>query len=178
MVSCVSIGDRCRKTNGEMTHQLGEEIADSAVGDISSKSIKGKSPGQWVQQGFFELVHFKVFISNALLVDAHSLNGQDPVSWLQPPSSELVVWYNEPENHAEHSGQAAIDEEHNFPRSDCRAVLSRADGNSIGYQSAKDLSEAVEREPDSGSCSLFFLGPPLRGDESPAGSDAGFKDTQ
>lgn len=178
MVSYVSIGDRCRKTNGEMTDQLGEEVADSTVGDISSKSIKGKSPGQRVQQGFLELVHFKVFISNALLIDAHSLNGQDSVSWLQPPSSELVVRYNEPKHHAEHCGQAAIDEEHDFPRSDCCTVLSRADGDSIGHQSAKDLSEAVEREPDSGSCSLFFLGPPLRGDESPAGSDAGFKYTQ
>lgn len=119
-----------------------------------------------------------MLVSYPLLIDSNSFNRQDAVTRLQPPRIELIVGDDEEEDHSQGGSQAAIDKEDDFPGSNGGAMLSRAHGNTVGDQTAEYLPEAVEREPDTSSCALFLLGPPLRGDEGEPGRHGGLEDTQ
>lgn len=160
------------------THQLRKEIANSSIGDIGREGVKAKSPCQGVQEGFSQLIPLEMFVSNALLIDSHSLDCQDPITRLQPPPVELVVRNDKEEDDPQSGRQAAIDEEDDFPGSDGGTAFSGTHCDAVCDQTAEDLTKSVEGEPDAGSCALFFLGPPLRRDESEARCYSSLKDTQ
>lgn len=164
--------------NPGRTNQLGKEIANSTIGDIGHKGIKGKGPRQRIQERLLQLIKFEVLIADALLIDADSLDGEDAVPRLQPPSVELVVRHDEKEDNAQHSGQTAVDEEDDLPGGDGRTVFARPDRNAVGDQSAEDLSEAVEGEPEADAGALFALRVPLGCEKGESRGDGGFEDAQ
>lgn len=173
--------DQQEKAQGEereQTHQLGEEIADAPIRNVRRQGVKDKGPGQRVQQGLLQLVHFEMLVADALLVDPHSLDGQHAVSRRQPARVELVVGHDEEEDDAQRGGQAAVDQKHNLPGRDGGPALTGADRDAVGHQAAEDLAEAVEREPEPRAHALFALGIPLRGEEGEAWGDGGFEDAE
>lgn len=143
------------------THQLREEIANPAIGDISRQGVKAKSPGQRIQERFFQLIPLEMFVTDTLLVDTNSLDGEDAIARLQPPCIQLIVRNDEEKHHAQSRRQAAVDQEDDFPGRDGCAVFSGADRNAICYQTAEDLAKSVEGKPDTCSGTLFLLRPPL-----------------
>lgn len=56
--------------------QLAEEVGNAAVRNICCTSVESESPGHRVKERFLELVHFEVLVSDTLLVDADTLDGQ------------------------------------------------------------------------------------------------------
>lgn len=171
-------GMQCLNVQKASTHQLREEIADSSIGDVGCEGVKAKGPGQGVRESFSQLIPLEMFVSNALLIDSHSLHCEDAVTRLQPPCVELVVRNDKEEDDSQSGRQAAVDEEDDFPGSDGCTTLSGTHCDAVCNQTAEDLTESVEGEPDTGSCALFFLGPPLRCDESETGCYGSLKDTQ
>jgi hypothetical protein len=58
------------------------------------------------------------------------------------------------------------------------AVLPSANGDAVGDEASKDLSKAIEGEPDARPSTLFTFCPPLRRDECEARGDRCFEDTK
>lgn len=63
------------KREREGTNQLTKKVTNTTIRDISNQRIECKRPRHRILQRFFELIHFEVFVSDALLIDAHTLNG-------------------------------------------------------------------------------------------------------
>lgn len=169
---------QCLNVQKVSTHQLREEIADSSIRDIGREGVKAKRPGQGVCESFSQLIPLEMFVSNALLIDSHSLYCEDPITRLQPPCVELVVRNDKEEDDSQSGRQAAVDEEDDFPGSNGRTTFPGTHCDAVCDQTAEDLTESVEGEPDAGSCALLFLGPPLRSNESETRCYGSFKDTQ
>lgn len=132
------------------------------VRDICCKGVKDKRPGHRVGQCFFELIQLEVLVADALLVDPHSLHGQDTVFLLQPAGIKLIIRNQPVEPHAQRDGQEARKKKDGFPWCDGRANRARSYGNAVCDQPAKDLSPAVEGEPDVDAGCLFVFGVPLQ----------------
>lgn len=145
-----------------MTYQLTEEVGDTTVGDISDQRKEEERPGDRVQESFLDLVELEMLVTNSLLVFTHTRDSQYPVLFLQPACVQLVIRYYPEENKAERDGQETRHEEDNLPRLNGGAVFPRANGNAVCDNTADDLSDAVETEPDVDPAALFFLGVPLR----------------
>jgi hypothetical protein len=144
-----------------LTHQLREEVTDPAIRNIRHKRVERESPSQWVHQGLLQLIHLEVLVSNTLLVDPDSFDGQDSVTRLQPSSIELVVRHDEQEDNAQTCCETAIDQKYDLPGCDCCAMLAGPDRDAVGDEAAEDLTEAVEREPKAGTGALLLLRVPL-----------------
>lgn len=119
-----------------------------------------------------------MFVTDALLIDPDSFNGQHPILGLQPACVELIVRHHEEENDAQKGGQASIDQEDDLPRCDGGTMLAGTDGDAVRDETSKDLSEPVETEPYSGPSALFFLGVPLRSEQCESRCDGSFEDAQ
>ncbi len=96
--------------------ELGEEVADSAVGDVGCGGVENECPCQRVCEGFFQLVHFEVLVSDALLVDADTFDGKATVFFAQPACVELVVGHEEKKENTDYSCEETRDKEDDFPR--------------------------------------------------------------
>ena len=95
---------------------MAEEIGEAAVGDVTGEGEEDKGPGQWVEEGFFQLIGFEVLVPYTLLVDANSFDGQAPVIFAKPACIELVVWDEEEEEAADRRRQETRNKEDNLPR--------------------------------------------------------------
>lgn len=145
-----------------MKYQLTEEVGDTTVGDVGNQSVEEERPGHWVQQCLLDLVQLEVLVTNSLLVDADTRNSQYSVLFLQPARVQLVIRYDPEENAAQCDCQETRHKEDDLPRRDRGAVLPRADGNAVCDDTANNLSDTVEAEPDVHPAALFFLGIPLQ----------------
>ena len=106
----------------ERDYELAEEVADTAVGDITGEGEEDEGPGQGVEEGLFQLVDLEMLVSNSLLIDANSFDGQAPVIFAEPACIELIVWDQREEKAADSRCQKTCDKEHNLPRRNGCAV--------------------------------------------------------
>ena len=130
------------------TYQLREKVTDPTIGYISCQSIEGKRPRHGVHQRLLELIHFEMLVSDALLVRPHSRNRQHSVFRREPSSIQLVVWNDIPEDEAQESSEASVDEKDNLPGRQCCATRLNAAVDAVGYEAAEDLSETIMRSDD------------------------------
>ena len=103
-----------------------------------------------------------MLIPNTLVIASHAFDGQYSISWTQKASVELIVRHHEPENDSQESCEHTENKEDNTPWLDGCAMFPGSNRDTITDKSSEDLSKAVEREPDTGTDSLFSFRVPLR----------------
>lgn len=131
----------------EETNQLTEKVTNTAIRNISNQCIECKRPRHRILHSFFELIHFEVFVSDTLLIDAHTLNGQYSIFLRQPSCIQLIVGNDPQKDQANADCEQPRGEKDNLPRRNGRSVLVCTLCDSVGDCAADDLAEAVETEP-------------------------------
>lgn len=150
-----------------MTYQLTEKVRDTAVGNIRNQRIEEEGPAHRIQERLLDLVQLEVLVTDTLLIDAYSSNGQNAVLLLQPAGIQLIIRHNPQENTTQHNSQQTGDKEDDLPRCDRRSIFRGADGDSVRDATPDDLADAVEAEPDINATALFFLRIPLHHHQQP-----------
>lgn len=102
------------------------------VRNIGCQSIEGKSPGQWIRQCLFQLVHLEMLVADTLLVMSDALHRHDPFLWRQETRIELIVRHQKEEDDSNARSYQADDQKDDLPRVDCCAVFLDPDGNTVG----------------------------------------------
>lgn len=102
-----------------------------------------------------------MFVPNALLVDAHTLNSEKTVFVGEPSRIQLVVRDDPEKEESDGDGKYTRGEENNLPWRDGGSIFPCAHGNAVCNGAADDLPNAVEAEPDACAVSLLFACVPL-----------------
>lgn len=140
---------------------MAEKVGDATIRNIGQQRVKEESPGHWVGESFFQLIHLEMFVSDPLLVDSNTLHGKDSVLFGQPSGVQLVVRNHVEEVKSQYDREQSSYQENNLPWRNGGAVRGGPDGNAIGHESSEDLTETIETEPDTRPLALFLLRPPL-----------------
>lgn len=119
-----------------------------------------------------------MFVTDTLLVDSNSFDGEHTISGFQPACVELIIWHHKEEYHTQKGGQAAVDQKHDLPRCYGGTVFAGTNGDAVRYETSEDLTEPVETEPDPYPGALFLLGVPLRSEQSEPRCDCCFEDAE
>lgn len=119
-----------------------------------------------------------MLVTDPLLIDTDTFDGEYSILLSQPSCIELIVWHDEEEDDANGHRQTASEEKDDFPRRNRRSVFVDPSSDAIGYKSAEDLSKAVERKPDSCPTALFLLCIPLGSEKRESWCHRSFKDSQ
>ena len=77
--SNTSIEQRLFRGKPETLDKDREEIADTAIRNISSRTLECEGPRHRVGERFAELIPFEGWISNTLLVSGDAFNGKSPL---------------------------------------------------------------------------------------------------
>lgn len=119
-----------------------------------------------------------MLVTDTLLVDADTLDGQDPIFLAKPASIELIVWNSEEEDDTDYRGQESSEKEDNLPAGNGSRMDRRSTRDSISDKTAENLRKAVERKPDASPRALLGFRIPLAGNQRETGRHCGFQDTE
>lgn len=102
-----------------------------------------------------------MLVSNTLLIASDTLNSEDSIFLAEKTCVELTVRNDPEEDETDADGQASSNQKNDLPGFNGGAVETRTFCDAISYQTAEDLCEAVEGEPDTCARTLLFLSVPL-----------------
>lgn len=124
-----------------------KKIANTTIRNISNQRIKRKRPRHRILHRFLELIHFEMLVSDSLLIDAHTLNGQYSIFLRHPSRIQLVVRYDPEKDQSNADCEQPRGQKDNLPRRNGRSILICTLCDAVGDCAADDLAEAIEAEP-------------------------------